>query len=96
MFHQVHIPPVVAGRFTTACQTGPASSKHWPTWMVNNSRPRLNSSPGVQHQYQIPAIRVTLREMGRLVDFLDGHLEWLDEPIIPLVTATAALAAPAC
>jgi transposase len=46
----------------------------------------LRPRPGDAAQY---AVRIALRELGRRVEFLDGHLDRLDDLIIPLVTARA-------
>jgi transposase len=45
-------------------------------------RPRPGDVPGY-------ATRITLRELGRRVQFLDAQIERLDELIVPLVTARA-------
>jgi transposase len=45
-------------------------------------RPRPGDVPGY-------AVRIALRELGRRAEYLDGHLERLDDLIVPLVTARA-------
>jgi transposase len=60
-------------------------TRHTPAALVAGItalRPRPGDIPGY-------AVRVTLRELGRRAEFLDGQLGRLDELIIPLVTARA-------
>ena len=60
-------------------------ARHTVTALVAETaalRPRPGSTVGY-------ATRISLRELGRRAEFLDGQLERLDELIVPLVTARA-------